>query len=248
MRPEAAGQKWTFVSKLGQISGILSLNVARSRNHTTRKMGIVAYYLDVDAVQLTLLKARPELVWNIASDPRFAKARMIDNDKDWEVLSWLASSNKRTEKCHEVAWRSVSEQEAGQKASREEFKRLVAKSVNEFGCPPEPLESDALLKAIEGRGTKKEREPRLDYGLGAARLFQPGEVKSLAVSFAKLDFATLRKHFDRKEMARFDVGGIDWENESDGVFDEFLAPSFSKLSSFYQRAAKLNHYVLVIYQ
>jgi hypothetical protein len=211
-------------------------------------MGIVAYYLDVDAAQLAVLKTRPELVWSIASDPRFAKASMIDNDKDWEVLSWLASPKKRVEKCQEVAWRAVSDTDAGQKASPDEFKRLVAKSVKKFGCPSDTLESDALLKAIEGRGTEKEREPLLNYGLGAARVFPPGEVKLLAVAFAKLDPAMLRMHFNRKEMARFDVGGMDWATESDQVFDEFLDPSFRKLSGFYQRASKLNHYVLVIYQ
>lgn len=211
-------------------------------------MGIVAYYLDVDATQLAALKATPELVWNIASDPRFAKASMIDNDKDWEVLSWLASPKKRVEKCHEAAWRAVSDQDAGKKASREEFKQLVARSVKNFGCPSDTQESDALQKAIEGRGTAEEREPLLNYGLGAARVFRPGEVKSLAVSFAKFDIVMLRKHFNRKEMAPFDVGGMDWETEPDQVFDEFLVPSFRKLSDFYQRASKLNHYVLVIYQ
>lgn len=211
-------------------------------------MGIVAYYLDVDATQLAALRATPELVWNIESDPRFAKASMIDNDKDWEILSWLASPKKRVEKCHEAAWRAVSDQDVGQKASREEFKQLVAKSVKNFGCPSDTLESDALLKAIEGRGTAKELEPLLNYGLGAARVFRPDQVKSLAVSFAKLNLAMLRKQFNRKKMARFDVGGMDWETEPDQVFDEFLVPSFRKLSDFYQRASKLNHYVLVIYQ
>ena len=79
-------------------------------------------------------------------------------------------------------------------------------------------------------------------------MFKPAEVKLIALSFSKLDLSSLRKQFNRKEMARFDVGGIDWESESDQVFDEFLAPSFNNLRNFYQRAAKLNHYVLVIYQ
>jgi len=211
-------------------------------------MSIVAYYLDVDADQLAILKTTPALVWNIQSDPRFAKASMVDSDKDWEVLSWLTSPKKRIEKCHEAAWRAVSEQESGQKASQEEFKQLVAKSVKDFGCLPDSLEPDPLLKAIEGRGARNEREPSLNYGLGAARVFQPEEVKLLAVSFAKLDVPTMRKQFNRKEMARFDVGGFDWETETDQVLDEFLIPSIKKLSNFYQRASKLNHYVLVIYQ
>lgn len=211
-------------------------------------MGIVAYYVDVDAAQLAALRAAPALVWNIKSDPKFKKASMIDNDKDWEVLSWLASPKKRVEKCHEAAWRVVSDTDEGMRASKEEFKGLVAKSVKNFACPAEVEGSDPLLTAIEGRGTEKEREPSLNYGLGAARMFKPAEVKLIALSFSKLDLSSLRKQFNRKEMARFDVGGIDWESESDQVFDEFLAPSFNNLRNFYQRAAKLNHYVLVIYQ
>lgn len=211
-------------------------------------MGIVAYYLDVDATQLAALRATPSLVWNIDSDPRFAKASMIDNDKDWEVLSWLASPKKRIEKCHEAAWRMANEKDENLKASRDEFKQLVAKSVSELGCPSNTNASDPFLKAIEGRGLANEREPKLNFGLGAARVFRPEEVKLLAVSFAKFDLVRLRQQFNRKEMARFEVGGIDWETEPDQVFEEFLAPSFKKISDFYQRASRLNHYVLVIYQ
>lgn len=211
-------------------------------------MGIVAYYLDVDATQLATLKATPALFWNIHSDPRFAKASMIDNDKDWEILSWLTSPKKRVEKCHEAAWGRARDKDVDQKASREEFKQLVAKSVEELSCPPDTQESDSLLKAIEGRGAANEREPSLNFGLGAARVFRPDEVKLLAVSFAKFDLTALRKQFDRKEMARFEVGGMDWETEPDQVLEQFLVPSFKKISDFYQRASRLNHYVLVVYQ
>lgn len=67
---------------------------------------------------------------------------MINNDKDWEVLSWLASPKKRVEKCHKAAWRARSDQDAGQKASREKFKQLVAKSVKNFDCPSDTLDID----------------------------------------------------------------------------------------------------------
>ena len=211
-------------------------------------MSIVAYYLDVDAAQLATLKATPSLVWNIHSDPRFAKASMIDNDKDWEILSWLASPEKRAEKCHETAWKMAHKKDEDLKVSRDEFKNLVAMSAKELGCPPETQEADSLLKAIEGRGAENELEPALNFGLGAARVFRPDEVKLLAVSFEKFDLTALRKQFDRKEMARFEVGGMDWETEPDQVLEQFLVPSFEKVSNFYQRASQLNHYVLVIYQ
>ena len=49
-------------------------------------------------------------------------------------------------------------------------------------------------------------------------------------------------------MAKFEVGGMDWLSEGDTVFDDFLAPAFYKIRSFYIDASKLGHYVLVIYQ
>ncbi len=211
-------------------------------------MGIVAYYVDVDAAQLAALRATPALVWQIQSDPRFANASRIDVDKDWETLSWLASPKKRIEKCHESAWMKVNMQDASKNTSQEEFKAMVAKAVEALGCSKESKASDPFLSAIEGRGSQAERDPALNFGLGAARLFQPVEVKQLAVSFSKFDVSALGRQFNRKEMARFDVGGMDWETESDRVLDDFLVPSFQKISNFYQRAAKLKHYVLVIYQ
>ncbi len=211
-------------------------------------MGIVAYYVDVNAAQFAALKAKPALVWNIASDPRFAKASMVDVDKDWEVLSWIASSKKRVEKCHEAAWNKAFSQDVDSKQSREAFLKSVAQSAQDLACPPDDGEVDPLLKAIEGRGTEKQREPALDFGMGAARVFSPAEVELLAASFARFDLVTFRRNFDRKEMARFDVGGMDWETESDTVLDEFLLPSFKAIRDFYQKAARLKHHVLVIYQ
>jgi len=58
----------------------------------------------------------------------------------------------------------------------------------------------------------------------------------------------LRKSFNRKIMSKFDVGGMEWESETDAVFDEFLMPSFNRLSVFYQNAARLDHHVIVFYQ
>lgn len=210
-------------------------------------MGIVAYYLDVDAKQLAALKENPALVWNIRSDPRFAKATIIDVDKDWQILSWLASPVKRAEQCHETAWYEA-DRNGGDQATPEKFEEMTAAAAKKLGCPADKQESDTLLKAIEGRGSEKQREPALNFGLGGARVFRPEEVKLIAVSFSRFDPATLRRNFNRKEMARFNVGGMDWNTESDRVLDEFLVPAFRQVSSFYQRAARLNHHVLVIYQ
>ncbi len=210
-------------------------------------MSIVAYYIDVDANQLQILKDKPALVWNIRSDPRFAKASMVDLD-EWQAVAWLASPVKRIETCHQAVWHVASETKAGKAANREQFKGLAAKSVLQFGCPPEAKHADHLLTAIEGRGKPAQRVPALDFGLGGARLFSPAEVKQIAVSFSAFKLADFRTSFNREEMARHNVGGNDWLDEPDSVRDEFLAPAFTRVSDFYQRAAKMNHHVLVIYQ
>lgn len=209
-------------------------------------MSIVAYYVDVDATQLQALKQRPSLVWNIRSDPRFANASMVDSE-EWDIVVWLASPAKRIESCHQAAWFAAAEKNTS-KTNNAEAKQLAAQSILEFGCPPESNRLDQILIAIEGRGSKEQRVPALNFGLGAARLFSPAEVKLIAVSFSKFKLEDFQRSFDRKKMARDGVGGRDWLDETDEERDEFLVPAFTQISSFYQRAAKLNHYVLVVHQ
>ena len=216
-------------------------------------MGIVAYYVHVDTEQLQMLREEPAAVWHIESDPRFAKAARIDIDRDWQVVSWLASSKKRKEQQQSAAMMNVINRDESnellhddvkyEKALAEERKRLGIEAEN-----TDVLPTDQILAAIEGRGTKEQREAKLDYGLGGARVFSQNEVKLIAVTFSNFKEQELRKNFDRKTMHRFDVGGMSWMDEKETVLDEYLIPSFRQLSSFYQQAARLHHHVLVIYQ
>lgn len=203
-------------------------------------MSIVAYYIDVDAAQLAALRSNPPLVWTMADDPRFAQASRMDVDQDWQVLSWLASPARRSESCRDAAVQ-LAKATTGQPNPDQ-----VARASAKLGCQPAPPGRDLLLDAIEGRGSDREREPTLDFGLGAARVFAPQAVRQIAVTFAQFPLSALRSSFDREKMARFHVGVSDWRQEDDSVRDEFLVPSFVRLSDFYQRAAKLNHYVLVL--
>ncbi|WUR11186.1 DUF1877 family protein [[Empedobacter] haloabium] len=199
-------------------------------------MSIVAYYVEVDAAQLAALRAKPPLVWHMREDPRFAGAAMMDVDQDWQVLSWLASPTKRSETCHHAAATA-----GGQDA--EQVLRVVAR----LGCRPPPPGDDLLLDAIEGRGEERDHDPALNFGLGGARVFPPKAVRRIAVTFSQFPWSAFRGAFDRETMARMHVGGMDWRQEEDSVRDEFLVPSFVRLSEFYQHAAQAGHDVVVFH-
>lgn len=216
-------------------------------------MGIVAYYVHVDATQLQKLIEKPAIVWEIGKDPWFKTAARIDIEKDWQVISWLASPVKRKEQQQYAATMNVmnSNNAPERKNDKVAFEKALAAEQKKLGIDNEDtrnLPPDNLLIAIEGRGTEAQRQPKLNYGLGGARVFKPEEVKVLSLTFAGFDIKDFRRNFDRQTMARFDVGGMDWLGEDDSVLDEFLVPGFQKISRFYQDAAKLKHYVLVIYQ
>jgi hypothetical protein len=110
------------------------------------------------------------------------------------------------------------------------------------------MPNDAALLAIEGRGAKNQRDEAINFGMGGARVFSPSEVKALAEQLGRIPAAEMRLHFNRTEMARWDVGGLDWLGEPDSVLESILIPEFQKLQAFYRRAAETGHYILVVYQ
>lgn len=216
-------------------------------------MSILAYYVHITDVQLQAVRERPALIWNINNDPRFAKAALFDVDKDYEVLAWLLSPKKKSEQVQQLARYRAIDRETASKANynKEEFKLAVKEELTKLEAAEEDttaLATDAVLEAIEGRGTDAQRDPKINFGLGAARLFKPNEVKKLSAALQKVTDADLLKSFNRKTMEKFDVGGIAWLDEQDSVLDEILLPSFHKLRAFYSDAAKSGHYVIVIYQ
>jgi hypothetical protein len=216
-------------------------------------MSIIAYYVHVDDTQLQAVRERPAVVWNIKSNPRFATAALLDVDKDYEVVAWLVSGKKRREQAYQLAtFRAISREESLKKdATKEEFDHLRSEELKKVGSPlgdTNEKVTDIALEAIEGRGTEAQRDPKINLGLGNARVFKPEEVKKLASLLSSISEADLRKSFSRKEMDKFDVGGMGWLDEPDSVFEKFLVPAFQKIRSFYLDAAKRGHYVLVIYQ
>jgi hypothetical protein len=216
-------------------------------------MSIIAYYVHVDEAQLQAVREQPALIWNINSDPRFPKAALFDIDKDYDVLAWLLSEKKRKEQARQIAsYLAIGREEASGRAfDKAEFARVKAEELAKLGAKPQDtdaLPTDAALEAIEGRGTPSQRDPKLNLGMGAARVFKPEEVRKLSAALDNVTDADLRRTFDRKTMAKLDVGGMGWLEEPDSVLDEFLIPAFHRLRAFYADAAKRGHYVFVVYQ
>jgi len=216
-------------------------------------MSIVAYYIHVNDTQLNSLREEPELIWNMNGDLRFEGAVLFDIDKDYDILAWLASPKKRKEQVQQVAsFRAIHrEMDEGANYDKVEFSRVLAEELGKLGAAAEDTDAiptDAVLEAIEGRGTEAQRDPKITFGLGSARRFHPDEVKNLSVALQAVDEADLQKHFDRNEMAKFEVGGVGWLEEQDSVLGDFLIPALQGLRAFYQEAAERRHHVLVVYQ
>jgi hypothetical protein len=216
-------------------------------------MSIIFYYLHLDDAQLAAVREEPALVWSLDSDPRFRTAKLTDIDKDYDIIAWLLSPKKRNEQARQVASYKVFDIERHSNATytKAEVLRLVDEELMKLGVSlddPAELAEDHVLEALEGRGTEDQREPDVNFGLGAARLFRPAEVARAAAALSSIDATDLRKSFDRTVMAKFDVGGVGWLDENDSVLDEFLVPQFNKIQRFYIEAEKLGHNVLVIYQ
>lgn len=208
-------------------------------------MSVIAYFIHVDESQLTALKEKPAIVWHIEDDRRFRSAALVDVDKGWSVLSWLGSPKKREEQSDYVARFNA----IGANGGDADFETRLQREREKLGVvKPLELPTDDLLVAIEGRGNKQQREPKLNFGLNAATVFPPHQVKRLANAFSEEAAQRMRKSFNRPVMEKFMVGGIEWTNESDQVFDEFVLPAFKTLQRFYIDAARKNHYVVVFYR
>jgi hypothetical protein len=215
-------------------------------------MSIIAYYVHLTAAQMEQLRGDPQKLWQIQADAAFAGAERYDMDQDWQVIPWLLSEKKRAEqklqKAHSAVWARADLRGQGKEA----LQRATAEELHKLGVTTSPeavekMPDDAALVAMEGRGTKEQRDEAITLGMGGARVFTPAEVQFLAEQLGRLQASDVRLHFDRKEMARWDVGGMGWLQEQDTVLDRALLPAFLKLQDFYRRAASVGHYVLVVY-
>jgi len=215
-------------------------------------MSVIAYYVHLNAEQMAQIRATPSKLWQMSGDVAFADAELYDMDKDWQVIPWLLSEKKREEQKWQAAQMAALMRKDIDRKDTEGFKRALTEERQKLGVTASVEETnnmpnDGVLTAIEGRGTKDQRDEAISFGMGGARVFPPLEVKSLWEQLSKLDTKDIQSHFDRQEMARWDVGGIGWLEEDDSVLDKALIPTFKKFQAFYKRAAESGHYVLVVY-
>lgn len=216
-------------------------------------MSVIAYYVHLNAEQLERVRATPSKLWQMRSDAAFAGSELYDMDKDWQIIPWLLSEKKRNEQCWQTAQMKAFMRKDIDRKNKDAFKRALDEERQKLGVTASVEETnrmpdDAVLTAIEGRGTEDQRDERISFGMGGARLFPPSEVKALWQELSKIEAKDLRGRFDRKEMARWDVGGLGWLQEDDSVLDMALIPTFKRFQEFYKRAADFGHYVLVVYQ
>jgi uncharacterized protein DUF1877 len=216
-------------------------------------VSVIAYYVHLDAEQMQELRAAPAKLWRMRGDAKFAGAELFDMDKDWQVIPWLLSEKKREEQQWQAAQMAALMRKDIAPQDSKGFEKALAEERKKLGVTSDPdttnrMLNDPVLTAVEGRGTKDQRDEAINFGMGGARVFPPPEVKSLAGQLSKIEPAELRRHFDRKQMARWDVGGLGWLEEDDSVLDQALIPTFKRFQAFYNRAAEAGHYVLVVYQ
>ncbi len=81
-----------------------------------------------------------------------------------------------------------------------------------------------------------------DLGYGPPRLLSPERASAVADALERLDVGTLRQRMDARAMTDAEIYPTIWD-ESD-VFDEYLAPAFERLRSFYLAAAE-NHEAVI---
>lgn len=216
-------------------------------------MSVIAYYVHLTAEQMQQARSAPEQLWQISENPKSAGAELFDMDKDYQVIPWLLSEKKREERKGEVAQTAAMMRKDIPPRDNEAFKKALAEERARLGVTVDlsalyKMPDDPVVTAIEGLGTEDQRDEAITFGMGGARVFLPAEVKSLSEQIQKIQPSDLRRHFNRKEMAVWDVGGIGWLEEDDEVLDKALIPVFKRFQQFYKRAADADHYVLVIYQ
>ena len=178
-------------------------------------------------------------------------AEVIDVDRSWEPIAWLASPIKRIEQEHNTLLMS------DMLASKENDDSLTADAFEE----PEPYEPSAAVKeslkrvdgvahdlilvAIEGR--TENYEERLNFGLGAAAVFTPKEVAELHGAMAAVSPEAVDQQYNPELMDRMGVFPAQWIEEGRDLMENYIKPNFLRLQSFYAAAAQDKQTVVVWY-
>ena len=160
---------------------------------------------------------------------------IIDIDKAYEPLAWLASPLKRAEMAHNN--RVMFDDNWPDDEARASVARL-----NE-------MSSDDWLDAIEGRSD--ERIDSISFGLGNSALFRADRVKELSHALGDLNETILRENLDFSVMDEQDVQPGYWQEEGDeggeDTFQTYVLAGLEHLNFFYARAAEAGQVVVIGY-
>ena len=192
-------------------------------------MSIVANYARLLPEQI------PELVAQAGTDPysflgTLPGAEVIDIDQSWGPMAWLVSNTKRMEDEHN--WRVMSDPDLDDAFVAESNARLDAAPI------------DQPLIAIEGRSDKQ--VDSLDFGMGAAAMFDPNDVQNLSSALSAVQDGALRSALNPPLMDEMQVFPGYWQEETD-LLDTYILPNLNKLREFYSAAAHAQQAVVMWY-
>ncbi len=194
-------------------------------------MGLVCYYVRTGEEAFDVLSKNPDVIFEDDLPDLPPGSEVIDIDKAYEALEWLASPVKRAESLHSA--KLIREPDWPASEARASVVRL------------DEMVLDDAYAAIHGIGD--ERVEGFDFGLGPARIFRPDRVRSLAAVVGALDEDDLRRNADFVVMDRDYVQPDDWQSEGEDLLATYIFPALRRLKAFYAAASHAGQAVLVVW-
>jgi hypothetical protein len=217
-------------------------------------MSLRASYARLTKADAEALRADPEIYrklrrmsFDLDENPAPDESEWLNLDREWLPLSWLCSPVGRAEERNGAAFDAVLDRKAaGEDLSADDaFKAAIAHEAERLGfkyVDPDEMPNDPVLTAIQGRRAGDEGETIENLGVSAA-LFSPAEVVALAEALANIKEADMREAFDLDEMEALGVPNDGEESD----FEEFFLPQLRRLQTLYERAARAEQFVVVVF-
>jgi hypothetical protein len=194
-------------------------------------MSLICYYIRTELGALEVLSKNPDLIFEDDWPDLPPGSEVIDIDKAYDAIAWLASPVARADAAHSA--RLIADPDwPDAKANVDRLNEMAI---------------DDAFAAV--KGVTDERVDGFDFGLGAARVFRPERVQSLAAVVCALDEDVLRRAADFSVMDKHDVQPSGWleEGEGEAILSTYVFPHLRRLKAFYAKARRLNQAVLVVW-
>jgi hypothetical protein len=193
---------------------------------------MICYYIRTGEEALDALSGDDDAVLAYDQADLPAGVEIIDIDKAYDAIAWLASPVKRAQTHHSA--RLVRERDWPHSEVLESVARLNG------------MEIDDVLAAVEGQSG--EPAAGFEFSLAAVR-FPPDRVHRLAAAVCALDEDALRQAADFAVMDQDDVQPWGWleGDEGEAILTTYVLPRLRKLKAFYVEASRLNQMVVVVW-